>query len=317
MLEVPQALRQTGHAHEETWLDSARRLVELVCRECGFDDLSDKDILDVGCGTKIAKVLLDDPIPVGRYVGIDVDRRIVDFLCANVHDPRFEFHHIDSRNEYYNRDGLPLADRTELPIGSSTFDVIWLFSVFTHLPPSDYVAMLRLLRPYVRPDGWLVFSLFINEFTDTGAGPLDNLAQRMTGQTRSPEEALTRAIDDRVAEKGQAWFDAELSKWLASLDEETRAAQLKQWRDDGSAAEKIRSGGITPSVPRYVDARGEVHYDGEAPDYVELVPDQPLLAPLFSRRHAIELIDETGWDIVTLNQPEPDYIQHYFVCRPS
>ena len=50
-------------------------------------------------------------------------------------DPRFEFHHFDARNELYNPTGTPLADFEELPVGSARFDLISLFSVFTHLTP--------------------------------------------------------------------------------------------------------------------------------------------------------------------------------------
>jgi hypothetical protein len=46
--------------------------------------------------TKIVKTLLDQARPVGRYVGIDVSPMIIDWLEANAHDHRFEFHHFDA-----------------------------------------------------------------------------------------------------------------------------------------------------------------------------------------------------------------------------
>jgi SAM-dependent methyltransferase len=314
MLDVPEGLRQTAHTDETSWLESAHQLVGLVCRECGFDDLSTRSVLDVGCGTKLTKAMLDDGVPIGRYVGVDADRRIIDFLRANVHDKRFEFHHIDVKNDFYNPNGSPLADLGELPIGESRFDVIWLFSVFTHLAPDDYVAMLHLLRAYIRPEGWMVFSLFINELTDTGVGPLDKHAARLTDRALAPDRALARTIDQLVTEKGEAWFADELQSWLAEVDDETRAAVQEEW------ARKVSDtgpSGPAPDTPLFVDELGDFQYEGEPPDYVDLVPEKPLLAPLFSRRHAVELFDGTGWEIVALKPPEPDYIQHYFVCRPA
>ena len=53
------------------------------------------------------------------------------------------------------------------------FDLICLFSVFTHLAPDDYREMLRVLRPLVRPDGKLFFSLYIDEVTPDGYGYID------------------------------------------------------------------------------------------------------------------------------------------------
>jgi SAM-dependent methyltransferase len=135
----------------------------LLCRTVGQEDLGGIELLDVGCGTKIVKTLLDASIPVGRYVGVDIYSPIIDWLDANVSDPRFEFHHFDARNELYNPGGTPLTEFEELPVGSARFDLISLFSVFTHLNPEDYVAMLRLLRKYVKPDGTLLFSLFLND----------------------------------------------------------------------------------------------------------------------------------------------------------
>ncbi len=63
----------------------------------------------------------------------------------------------------YNPTGKDLATFELLPVGASRFDLICLFSVFTHLAPHDFEAMLRLLRRHVRPDGVLLFSLFLDD----------------------------------------------------------------------------------------------------------------------------------------------------------
>jgi len=315
MLEVPEGLRRTAHNSEASWLRSAHQLIELVCRHCGIETLSTRRVLDVGCGTKVTKALVDGEIPIEKYVGIDVDPKVIDFLQTNVDKPNFEFHHIDVRNDFYNPDGLRLADRHELPVGDARFDVIWLFSVFTHLGPEDYVAMLRLLRRYVRPDGCLVFSLFINELTETGVGIVDLRFEQAVNDAATLDAALSREIERLVAEKGEAWFASETQGWVASLDEATRARVDEEWRRTASG----EMDDMTPadSRPLFVDESGEFQSAGEPPDFVELMPEQPLLAPLFSRRYAIELFDGTGWEIVALNLPEPEYIQHYFVCRPA
>ena len=319
MLEVPEGLRRTAQRNEASWLNSARDLIDLVCRECGLRDLEDTSVLDIGCGTKIVKALLDDARPIGRYVGIDVDPSVIQFLDSNVNDPRFSFHHIDVQNDLYNPDGLPLTERVALPLGDETFDVIWLFSVFTHLDSVDYAAMLRLLRRYIRDNGWLVFSLFINELTDTGYAPLDWRAQ----PHQPTNAALAREIEDAVKERGDDWFERELQKWWATLDAHQRDEVQEQWARQAADPEPTELVGeglaLPPPDPRplFIDATGEFQYQGEPPDYVELVPDKPLLAPLFSRSHAMELFDGTGWDIIALNPPRPYYIQHHFVCRAS
>jgi SAM-dependent methyltransferase len=78
-------------------------------------------------------------------------------------------------NEMYNPEGLPLSELGALSLPSASFDIICLFSVFTHLAPHDYPAMLRLLRPFVKTDGKIMYSLFINEPTEGGHGLYDFL----------------------------------------------------------------------------------------------------------------------------------------------
>ena len=79
----------------------------------------------------------------------------------------------------YNQDGETLTAETRLPMGEEKFDLISLFSVFTHLSPHDYVAMLKLLRSYVKPDGRLFFTLFVNEETTGGYGYIDFYARAL------------------------------------------------------------------------------------------------------------------------------------------
>jgi len=162
-LPVPPELQRGPRRDRDEWIESANFAVDLLCRTMGRADLAGVEVLDVGCGTKVVKALLDAALPVGRYVGVDVSATIIDWLHANVSDPRFEFHRLDAHNELYNPSGTPLRDFEFLPFGPARFDLICLFSVFTHLAPDDYVAMLRLLRRHVKPDGQLLFSLFLND----------------------------------------------------------------------------------------------------------------------------------------------------------
>lgn len=85
---------------------------------------------------------------------------VIGWLRANVSDPRFEFHQVDAHNPMYNRTGTDLASFELLPVGARSFDPICLFSVFTRLAPHDFEAMLRR---HIRPDGVLLFSVFLDD----------------------------------------------------------------------------------------------------------------------------------------------------------
>ncbi len=166
---------------------SARELLAYLPRHLGFDDLAGLDVLDVGCGVKFTRVILEDELAIGRYVGVDIDPAVIEALRENVDDPRFSFYLAPFYNERYNPDGVEMTGNAKLPIPDDPFDIICLFSVFTHLAPADYRAMLQVLRPYVKPSGRCFYTLYIDELTAGGHGLIDQytrtLGDGVAGQT--------------------------------------------------------------------------------------------------------------------------------------
>ena len=244
-LSVPLEQRRGALRHDEQdYVESGHRLIQLLCRHLGRDSLADLAVLDMGCGTKLVQAMLDRDLPVGRYVGLDVNAEMIDYLKANVDDERFTFHRLETHNEMYNPDGEPLTPESRLPVEEHSFDLICLFSVFTHLAPHDYAAMLHVLRRYIKPDGMLLYSLFVNEPSDGGHGFID--------------------------------------KMLPSIEASLTEEDLQR----------------------------------EPPDFIDWVPSKPLLIAAYSRRHALELVDGTGWQVESLNEPE-EHIQHYIIARPG
>jgi SAM-dependent methyltransferase len=249
MLTIPPRLRRSAITEEQATVEGAVALLEQLRDLVGVDDLSRCDVLDVGCGVKFTQAILNHGIAIRSYTGVDVYGEMIDFLRENVRDPRFQYHRVDVRNELYNPAAPPMTPETDLGVADRTFDVICLYSVFTHLSPADYVTMLKILRRYIRPEGRLVYTLFVDELTDDGHGLVD-FFQRM----------LSRARSDRS------------SRAMA-----TAVRQVVPFRD--------------------VD------------------PSRPLTYALYSRDHAHELIDGTGWEPLQL-VPPTEHAQHIFVCRP-
>jgi SAM-dependent methyltransferase len=253
LLEIPpqfnrsaSPLRNPAAAEE-----SALFLIRYVCDTLGLADLSAHEVLDVGCGTKFTQAFLNHDLPIKRYVGVDVYEAMIEFLRENVTDPRFAYHHIDVRNELYNPAAPPMTDGTDLGVGDHRFDVIWLFSVFTHLAPHDYRTMLKLLRRYGRPESRLIYTLFVDELTDDGWGVVDRMNRSL--RERQPGGMVDRAV-----------------------------------------IESLRK--VKP--------------------FVDLYPEHPLRCALYSREHAYELIDGTGWRPLELLPPN-EFAQHCFVCAPE
>lgn len=253
-LDVPLELRRGKRRTEDDWLPAAHGLLQLIATTVGQPDLAATSVLDMGCGTKFTAAIVNHDVPVGRYVGIDTDAEVIRYLVEHVDDPRLEFHHLDVHNELYNPSGQPLSSFDRLPVGDELFDVVTLFSVFTHLAPHDYTAMLRLLRPHVAPDGLLLYSLFV----DQGIDP----AQR---------EAFNR--------------------------------ELRRRREAGD--------------PEVIAAISEAEARGtDIPDFLDRIPDQPLMEAVYSEPFARRLIEGTGWEVLDLRQPIRPIIQHHFICRP-
>lgn len=247
-IHVPQAFRRGGRKEdEEASVKSGSRLLQLMCEKLGIADLAGKDVLDIGCGNKFTQAILEGGLPINRYVGIDIHPQLIEYLRSNVNDDRFTYFTSNTQNAMYNPGGEPLSENTRLPLAERSFDIICLFSVFTHLAPDDYVLMLKLLRRYIKPDGRLFFSLFVNEQTAGGHGFIDKLAP---------------------------YFAANFS------------------------AKELVGGFQGPQ------------------DFVDWVPDKPLLRAVYSRGNAIRLVDGAGWEIESLNDPE-EYIQHYMICKPA
>src|SRR5262249_36879714 len=150
--------------------------------------------LDVGSDPAFVKALLDESLPIHRYAGVSFFPETVDWLEANVSDPRFEFHRLDVRNGWMNPAGEPLDSIESLPVGSGRFDLIAVASVFDHLAPEDYAAMLRLLRRHIEPVGTLAFSPAIID-----AEPPAPLEEELRAKLTSDSAEVRARAEDRIA----------------------------------------------------------------------------------------------------------------------
>jgi ubiquinone/menaquinone biosynthesis C-methylase UbiE len=122
---------------------------------CGLQPA--ESVLDVGCGIgRMALPLTRILGATGRYLGFDVMRRAIDWCQAKITSryPNFEFEHANTYNSFYNPHGrMQPADYT-FPCDDTTFDFVFLTSVFTHMLPADvehYVSeIVRVLKPHGR-----------------------------------------------------------------------------------------------------------------------------------------------------------------------
>jgi len=166
-LIIPEELhRNAPDVHVHGPENTGSILMNLVVERLGLKDLSESDVLDVGCGVRFTQAIINREIPIKSYTGVDVHRPLIEYLQREVDDPRLSFSHWNAHNTRYNPTGEKITPESDLPV-RGTFDIIWLFSVFTHLGPSDANALLAILRRHVRPGGALFFSAFIDDTVDS------------------------------------------------------------------------------------------------------------------------------------------------------
>ncbi len=192
---VPSRFVRGALPNQAASIESALWLIAHICDHLDIDDLGGTEVLDVGCGVKFTQALLSSSLPVKAYVGCDVDSELISFLRNNVDDPRFQYVHLDAHNARYNPRGTALTDATILPIGERSFDLICLFSVFTHLAPHDYAAMLKLLRRYARPDTRLLFTLYLDELTEGGHGLMDGFARMLANTEAGVRHDVAKRVE--------------------------------------------------------------------------------------------------------------------------
>ena len=143
----PARLRaQVGPAHVDAsyFLESGREHAELIrelLREGGTSVGELDGLLDWGCGCgRVLRRWVD--LPGTRVAGCDIDARMVEWCARN----------------------LPFADvavtgmSPPLPYSAGAFDLVYAFSVFTHLTEELQHAWIAECRRVLRADGYLLIS---------------------------------------------------------------------------------------------------------------------------------------------------------------
>jgi SAM-dependent methyltransferase len=106
-------------------------------------------ILDFGCGCGRTLRHLSDVAQTCEIVGCDIDRESVAWINAAM-SPPFR--------------AVACATTPPIDLPSNYFDVIYAFSVFTHIA-DDWAAWLLELRRLVKDDGWIIATFLGPEFS--------------------------------------------------------------------------------------------------------------------------------------------------------
>ena len=128
-----------------------------------YGDLhSSMNVLEIGCGVgrdaiTLSRVLSSE----GSYIGIDIIRESINWAAENIALPNFKFVHFDVSDQQHNPRGTGSMRDYQVPSENSSADLVFLFSVFTHMFPGDVSKYLREFSRVMKPHAKAVASMFV------------------------------------------------------------------------------------------------------------------------------------------------------------
>jgi SAM-dependent methyltransferase len=175
---LPPGRFRMGGAHfkdDRAFVRTAVRDVQRLENLAGLQ--KDSALLDWGCGAgRLAVGIREHFGRIRDYHGVDIQPDVLGWAEKNLTAPGFRFTLIDVANERYNPDGS--AERT-LAAAPDSVDVLYAYSVFSHMNDVDTPAYLRLITQALSPGGHAFITCFVEECVPrweenpAGYGPLE------------------------------------------------------------------------------------------------------------------------------------------------
>ncbi len=149
---------------DDFFLESARSEAHRLESHCGLTRTS--TILDVGCGVgRLPIGILQQVGEIKKYRGVDVDVTSVRWCQEHIEKmhPNFQFQLLPVQNRRYNPTGKPLDSLFRMPFGDGSFDIVYLYSVFSHMVADDIRVYLRECHRLLLPNGRMFLTAFVED----------------------------------------------------------------------------------------------------------------------------------------------------------
>jgi SAM-dependent methyltransferase len=166
--------------------------------------LEGNQILDIGSGTGLLSMAAMPYVYDGKYIGLDVGARDVDFSRRHYTIPGVEFHHLNMQNALYAPDQP--VQHVVWPVPAATFDLVVALSVWTHMRPLDAAHYFKEIDRVLRPDCKAIITFFLLD-----ADYQESLSKRRSQVGRFHRTSQSKWIFDQPHPESPYWF---YPKWV-------------------------------------------------------------------------------------------------------
>ena len=122
-------------------------------------------MLDIGCGQGRLPIGILRRIGSLNYLGLDIDKKSIKWCKKYIQNKNtaFKFRYLNIYNERYNNDGVRLDRNFKFEIESDYFDIVYLYSVFSHTTENDMRIYLKEISRILHKTGKLFFTTFVED----------------------------------------------------------------------------------------------------------------------------------------------------------
>ncbi len=172
-LPLPPVPLRMGGAHfreDADFVAAAIRDVALLQRHAGLT--RESRLLDWGCGAgRLAVGVRQSLGHVRDYHGVDVQPELLEWAREHLTDEHTRFSLVDQRNERYNPEG---AATFTIPADPGSVDVLYAYSVFSHMLEPDVRGYAASIAEILAPQGRALMTAFVeNAVPDWEENPTD------------------------------------------------------------------------------------------------------------------------------------------------
>lgn len=132
---------------------------------------STSDVVELGCGCGGVARALMDPWFEGTYVGVDIDKEMIEYCRKSFPAERFEFIVSPHKSTTYCAHNLDVAPMTESDLviaEAESKDFVYSLSLYSHLLEAEVIDYLRETYRILRADGVMYMTFFCMEHVELG-----------------------------------------------------------------------------------------------------------------------------------------------------